>query len=236
MRRQPRAQSDGDTPAPAAGVAAAEPWVSVEQVAAHLGVKKISVYRWIETRGLPARKIGKLWKLKLSDVDSWVRARGETGARETPVPSPDRDLVPAASATRRGRAARARSRSSERIVLVIDDDELVRDSIGDFLSDKGYVVLVASDDATALDLLAAPPHPHVIVLDLKMPRLDGWKFRELQLNDPELAAIPVIVVTATSDERLNGASAVLRKPLRLPQLARAVDALLDMPQHRGEFP
>jgi excisionase family DNA binding protein len=53
-----------------------EPWVSVEEVAAHLGVTKDSVYRWIDRRGLPARKVGRLWKFKLSQVDAWVEAGG----------------------------------------------------------------------------------------------------------------------------------------------------------------
>jgi excisionase family DNA binding protein len=50
-----------------------EPWVSVDELAQHLGVRKDSVYRWIERKGLPARKVGKLWKFKLSEVDEWVR-------------------------------------------------------------------------------------------------------------------------------------------------------------------
>lgn len=53
-----------------------EPWVSVDDVAKHLGVAKDSVYRWIEHRALPAHKIGRLWKFKLSAVDEWVRAEG----------------------------------------------------------------------------------------------------------------------------------------------------------------
>jgi len=53
-----------------------EPWVSVEDVAKHLGVARDSVYRWIESRGLPAHKIGRLWKFKLSQVDAWVEAGG----------------------------------------------------------------------------------------------------------------------------------------------------------------
>jgi excisionase family DNA binding protein len=53
-----------------------EPWASVEDVAKHLGVAKDSVYRWIETRSLPAHKIGRLWKFKLTEVDEWVRAGG----------------------------------------------------------------------------------------------------------------------------------------------------------------
>jgi excisionase family DNA binding protein len=59
----------------------AEPWVSVEDAAKHLGVAKDSVYRWIESRKLPAHRIGRLWKFKLSEfklseVDEWVRAEG----------------------------------------------------------------------------------------------------------------------------------------------------------------
>lgn len=61
-----------------------EPWVSVEDVAAHLGVARDSVYRWIEGRGLPAHKIGRLWKFKLSEVDDWVRAGGATGEEPEP--------------------------------------------------------------------------------------------------------------------------------------------------------
>ena len=56
-----------------------EPWVSVEDVAKHLGVARDSVYRWIEGRSLPAHKIGRLWKFKLSEVDAWVRAGGADG-------------------------------------------------------------------------------------------------------------------------------------------------------------
>ncbi len=54
----------------------AEPWVSVEEAAKHLGVAKDSVYRWIEQKGLPAHRMGRLWKLKISEVDEWVRQGG----------------------------------------------------------------------------------------------------------------------------------------------------------------
>ncbi len=53
-----------------------EPWVSVDDVARHLGVSRDTVYRWIETRGMPAHKVGRLWKFKLDEVDEWVRAGG----------------------------------------------------------------------------------------------------------------------------------------------------------------
>lgn len=53
-----------------------EPWVSVDDVAVHLGVAKDSVYRWIESKRMPAQRVGKLWKFKLSEIDEWVRCGG----------------------------------------------------------------------------------------------------------------------------------------------------------------
>ena len=53
-----------------------EPWVTAIEVARHLGVVKDTVYRWRERKGLPAHKIGRLWKFQLSEVDDWVRAGG----------------------------------------------------------------------------------------------------------------------------------------------------------------
>jgi excisionase family DNA binding protein len=56
-----------------------EAWVSGEEIARHLGVSKDTVYRWIESRGLPAHRMGRLWKFKASEVDEWVRAGGAGG-------------------------------------------------------------------------------------------------------------------------------------------------------------
>jgi len=55
-----------------------EPWVAVDDVAKHLGVAKDSIYRWIDRRDLPAHKIGRLWKFRLSEVDDWVRRGGKS--------------------------------------------------------------------------------------------------------------------------------------------------------------
>ena len=57
-----------------------EPWASVEEVAKHLGVANDSIYRWIENKGLPAHRMGRLWKFKISEVDEWVVAGGASGA------------------------------------------------------------------------------------------------------------------------------------------------------------
>jgi excisionase family DNA binding protein len=58
----------------------AEPWVSVDEIALHLGVARDSVYLWIERKALPAHKMGRLWKFKVSEVDKWVRQGGAAPA------------------------------------------------------------------------------------------------------------------------------------------------------------
>jgi excisionase family DNA binding protein len=53
-----------------------QPWLSAEEIAAHLGVTKDTVYSWIADRGMPAHKIGRLWKFQADEVDEWVRRGG----------------------------------------------------------------------------------------------------------------------------------------------------------------
>lgn len=68
-------------------MAAEERWVSADDVAAHLGVAKDSVYRWIEERGLPAHRVGRLFRFKLSEIDEWVRQDNEREKTPNPVQS-----------------------------------------------------------------------------------------------------------------------------------------------------
>ncbi|MBS1963091.1 MAG: helix-turn-helix domain-containing protein [Bdellovibrionales bacterium] len=60
---------------------AIEPWYSVEEIARHLGVSKETIYRWIERRTIPAHRMGKLWKFKPSEVDTWVQSGGAADDR-----------------------------------------------------------------------------------------------------------------------------------------------------------
>lgn len=53
-----------------------EPWVSADDIASHLGVTKDTVYSWIADKRMPAHKVGRLWKFKVTDVDDWVRGGG----------------------------------------------------------------------------------------------------------------------------------------------------------------
>ena len=57
-------------------------WLSVDESAAYLGVKRDTIYKWIDRKGMPANKVGRLWKFKLNEVDSWVRRESHRGARE----------------------------------------------------------------------------------------------------------------------------------------------------------
>ena len=59
-----------------------EPWVSLDQIASHLGVSRDTVYRWIDQQHMPAHKVGRLWKFQISEVDEWVRVGNESESDE----------------------------------------------------------------------------------------------------------------------------------------------------------
>ncbi len=58
----------------------ADRWLSVDEIAEHLGVSKDTVYTWVNERGMPGHKVGRLWKFKVDEVDGWVRAGGASRA------------------------------------------------------------------------------------------------------------------------------------------------------------
>lgn len=60
-----------------------QPWLSAEEVAIYLGVTKDTVYAWIAERGLPAHKVGRLWKFQAEEIDQWVRSGGANSTTET---------------------------------------------------------------------------------------------------------------------------------------------------------
>ena len=54
-------------------------WLSVHEIAAHIGVKQETVYTWIAKKSLPAHKVGRLWKFRKAEVDEWIRSGGAGG-------------------------------------------------------------------------------------------------------------------------------------------------------------
>lgn len=61
---------------------APEQWVSVEEIAEHLSVKPDTVYKWLERKDMPAHKVGRLWRFKITEVDEWVRSGGAGGEKD----------------------------------------------------------------------------------------------------------------------------------------------------------
>ena len=57
-------------------------WISLQEVCDYLGVKRHTIMRWIEQRGMPASKVGKLWRFKTADIDEWVKKGGASDERE----------------------------------------------------------------------------------------------------------------------------------------------------------
>src|SRR5438105_492315 len=81
-------------------------------------------------------------------------------------------------------------------LLVVDDDDVVRDEVASTLRGEGYAVIAAANGRQALDFLGSGPVPALVVLDMMMPEQDGWNFLARRAADPSLAAIPVLLVTA----------------------------------------
>jgi two-component system response regulator MprA len=112
-------------------------------------------------------------------------------------------------------------------VLVVDDDTEVREMMAEWLTLEGFEATVACDGHDALEKLRnGAPRPHVIVLDLMMPRMDGWTFRRLQHADPALSGIPVVIMSAAPREQLEkvDAAAVVPKPCDYDRLLSALRA------------
>jgi CheY-like chemotaxis protein len=81
-------------------------------------------------------------------------------------------------------------------VLLVEDNSTARESLALFLQQEGYAVQGAGDGREALEQLKQGPAPAAIVLDLMLPVLSGWEFREQQRRDPALAGIPVVVLSS----------------------------------------
>ena len=110
-----------------------------------------------------------------------------------------------------------------RTVLVVEDDESIRDALKAAIEMEGYEVGTAEDGRRGLEALARLPRPCLILLDLMMPVMNGWEFAEALGEDDRLATIPIVVVTAyTRQAKGINAKRVLKKPVDLDALLGAV--------------
>ncbi len=110
-------------------------------------------------------------------------------------------------------------------VLLIDDDPDVLKALADWLDRVGYAAVTATDGVEGLAQLRAGLHPSAIVLDLLMPRMDGWTFLSRLRADPERADTRVIVASATTRDFPPGADAWLSKPFDPAELSRTIARL-----------
>jgi CheY-like chemotaxis protein len=116
-------------------------------------------------------------------------------------------------------------------LLVVEDDRDVRETLVRILGDAGYEVVGAADGREALSALEhRPDPPALILLDLRMPRMDGRQLHDELGQHPRFRDIPIIVLSAdgrpTSQSQLTRASAVLAKPVRLEKLLNLVESVL----------
>ena len=111
-------------------------------------------------------------------------------------------------------------------ILIVEDENPIREVITEILEEEGYRVASATNGLEALTYLQQHAHPHLILLDLGMPIMTGWEFREHQQRDLSLANIPVVVMSALPDlprkaAALNVADC-LDKPVNLDTLLGTV--------------
>ncbi len=110
-------------------------------------------------------------------------------------------------------------------ILVVDDDTDLRETLGELLHEEGFEPCLCENGRTALACLRTGRRPRLILLDLMMPEMNGWQFREEQLKDAALRDIPVVVMTASRgvDGQPISASEILYKPVGLGELIEAVE-------------
>jgi CheY-like chemotaxis protein len=109
-------------------------------------------------------------------------------------------------------------------ILVVEDDEDSRGAICDALIDAGYLPFAVADGVEALEHLRTGARPNLIVLDLMLPRIDGWRFLSIIAKEHELSAIPVVVCSGAVDPHPPGVPRdhVMTKPIKLDALMEFV--------------
>jgi len=121
-----------------------------------------------------------------------------------------------------------------KLILIVEDDLDVAQVVAEVLEAAGYCTAIAANGCEALDHLRKNSHPDLILLDMMMPVMNGWQFREEQRKLPAFDSIPVVIVTADGDAR--GKAAAIRaaghvaKPVTIDRLLDAVERVCGVPE------
>ena len=125
-------------------------------------------------------------------------------------------------------------RAMAKLILIVEDDLDLARLVAEILEGAGYRTAVAANGYEALAHLQTNGRPDLILLDMMMPVMDGWKFREEQRRLPALASIPVVTVTADGDARGKAASiqaaGYVAKPITIDTLLDEVERICGLPE------
>lgn len=118
-------------------------------------------------------------------------------------------------------------------LLIVEDDQAIRDSLKDLFESEGYAVILAEQGMEAIEMLKIIPFPPaLILLDLSMPVMDGHTFlKQLTVQFPQFSQLPVLIMTAagSKDDPTNcDPNLIIRKPLDVDQLLDKVSSLIAM--------
>ena len=113
------------------------------------------------------------------------------------------------------------------LILLVEDDFVLRSSLSEFLGGEGYRVESCADGREAFHRLHRPPKPDLILLDIMLPHLDGFELRALQRKSPYISNIPVVVISAHDLDPRAIAELELGAPFRKPLDISALLATLE---------
>jgi len=114
-------------------------------------------------------------------------------------------------------------------ILLVDDDEGIREALGELLRDEGFEVTTAQDGLEAIRWLEGRrPSTCIVLLDLMMPVMDGGTFLKKKQTEPSFARYPVVIITASTNasafDRTPDVKACLAKPIEVPDLFAALES------------
>ena len=116
--------------------------------------------------------------------------------------------------------------TAKKLILVVDDDVDVRETLCEVLGDEGHEVACCANGREALKTLREhKDEVCLVLLDLMMPVMNGWDFRREQLADPAIAGVPVVVISAAPEGTEGLQAPVLSKPVTLDKVLQQVAAV-----------